>query len=384
MKFKIIRVFFFLGAFVAFSISASRSVQAQHEGFGGTQNCEITEFDAPDASTLPNLGTVALDINVGGIIVGYYVDKNIVAHGFLRTPDGKIIPFDAPGAGLEHGAGQGTAAYGINDLGVIAGEVEDQNKLFHGFLRFRDGSFTTFDAPGAGTSANQGTVPLNINLFGVTAGYFIDGNNVTHGFVRSADGDIRTIDAPGAVKAGIGTFVCEATCLNLEGEITGWYFDANNTVHGFVRAPDGHLTVVDAPDAATGNFTGTIGASINAEGTITGYSLDANDTAHSYLRSRDGTFTTFHVPSASTAAGEGTAALAINLFGAVTGEFNDASSVMHGFSRSPRGTFATFDAPHSGTGAGQGTNPSSNNAEGAVVGWYIDANNSIHGFLRTP
>src|SRR5437773_10864107 len=62
-----------------------------------------------------------------------------------------------------------------------------------------DGTFTVFDAPGAGTGPNQGTIADNINPAGVIAGDYIDSSSVYHGFVPPADGTaITTLDAPGA------------------------------------------------------------------------------------------------------------------------------------------------------------------------------------------
>src|SRR5208337_4953310 len=65
------------------------------------------------------------------------------------------VSFDAPGAGLGHGLDQGTYAFGINNLGVIAGYFQDSSNVFHGFVRYRDGSFTTFYAPGAGKNGGD-------------------------------------------------------------------------------------------------------------------------------------------------------------------------------------------------------------------------------------
>ncbi len=58
-----------------------------------------------------------------------------------------IITFDAPGAGT--GTFQGTIPEDINPAGVITGVYSDANFVVHGFLRARDGTFTTFEAPGA-------------------------------------------------------------------------------------------------------------------------------------------------------------------------------------------------------------------------------------------
>jgi hypothetical protein len=67
-------------------------------------------------------------------------------------------------------------------------------------------TYTKFDAPGAGTAANQGTVANSINTAGAVAGWYIDAANANHGFVRS-NGTITTFDAPGAgTGANQGTF----------------------------------------------------------------------------------------------------------------------------------------------------------------------------------
>jgi hypothetical protein len=50
-------------------------------------------------------------------------------------------------------------------------------------VRARDGAFTKFDAPDAGTGPGQGTRPESINQAGAIAGYYIDGSNLNHGFV---------------------------------------------------------------------------------------------------------------------------------------------------------------------------------------------------------
>ena len=116
----------------------------------------VVEFDAPGAGTVSSpacanalgCGTVAFANNDLGVIVGFYTDRNIVQHGFLRTPDGKISSFNAPGAGSGSGLSQGTVAYSINDLGVIAGALQDSSYVSHAFVRFPNGSFETFEAPG--------------------------------------------------------------------------------------------------------------------------------------------------------------------------------------------------------------------------------------------
>src|SRR5208283_3890678 len=62
-----------------------------------------------------------------------------------------------------------------------------------------DGSsaFSTFEAPGAGTSTYQGTAAYLMNASGVVAGVYRDTKGDAHAYVRSANGNIATFDAPG-------------------------------------------------------------------------------------------------------------------------------------------------------------------------------------------
>jgi hypothetical protein len=59
-----------------------------------------------------------------------------------------LITFDVPGAGT--GAFQGTIGFAISPNGTITGWYLDSGSVYHGFVRTRDGTFTTFDVPGAG------------------------------------------------------------------------------------------------------------------------------------------------------------------------------------------------------------------------------------------
>jgi hypothetical protein len=135
-----------------------------------------------------------LNINPKGEISGRYVDTNGVSHGFLRAPDGTITTFDVPGAGTGAGVAcnllfiptcQGTIPENVNSGGAISGEYVDASGIFHGFLRAKDGSFVTFDAPGAGTGPGQGTIPFCNNPVNAITGYYIDASDLNHGFLRT-------------------------------------------------------------------------------------------------------------------------------------------------------------------------------------------------------
>jgi hypothetical protein len=53
------------------------------------------------------------------------------------------------------------------------------NNQYHGFLRARNGTFTTFDPKGS-----TDTEPRAINPAGEIAGYYTDANFIQHGFLR--------------------------------------------------------------------------------------------------------------------------------------------------------------------------------------------------------
>ena len=166
MRFRIITLVYSLCVLAAVTIPVRLSAQKkQDDSVSYGDEAKLIEFDAPGAGTVASpacgsaCGTIALANNDLGVVVGNYTDAHIVPHGFLRAPNGDVVSFEAPGAGLEHGLDQGTVAYSINDLGVIAGQLQDSSYVYRGFVRYPDGSFTTFEAPGAGTASSTTCAP---------------------------------------------------------------------------------------------------------------------------------------------------------------------------------------------------------------------------------
>ena len=73
----------------------------------------------------------------------------------------------------------------INPWGTIAGYYQDQrSNVYHGFVRGPRGTIANFDVPGAGTGSGQGVFPFAFSLSGAVTGYYCDANNLCHGFVR--------------------------------------------------------------------------------------------------------------------------------------------------------------------------------------------------------
>ena len=350
----------------------------------------IITIDVPSAGTGPGQGTNPYAINPAGAIAGQYIDGNDVFHGFLRTRGGTITTFDVPGA-----EPFGTAVRSMNPAEVITGWFADATNTAHGYVRARDGTISMFDAPGGGTGDFLGTFAEDINPAGVIAGLYEDDGLTVHGFVRAPDGTITSFDAPGAGTGNDrGTYVFSVDNLNPAGAISGTSLDANDVWHGFLRAPDGTITVFDVPGAGTEAFQGTLNSGINQRGTIAGEYVDANNVGHGFVRAADGTLATFDAPGAGTGPGQpgcsntdscpGTIPENINPSGAITGKYNDDNGVSHGFLRAPDGTITEFDVPGAGTAPGQGTVPFCNNPVDAITGYYIDSSDVLHGFLRSP
>jgi uncharacterized membrane protein len=248
------------------------------------------------------------------VIIGWYGDASGVTHGFFRARDGSITSFDAPPGGFILGSFYipGGPPPSVNPAGAITGTYFDASFVEHGFLRTRDGTFTTIDLPGAFF-----TEALAINPAGVIVGDFCNAVTCFQGFLRTPDGTFTVINANAGIAGGI----------NPAGAIIGGAADGSGA---FLRSPDGTFTTFNPPGATAG-FTEAL--AINAPGAITGYYCDGSVGAlrcHGFVRAPDGSFATFDPPGSTF-----TAAFAINAGGVITGGFSDASGAVHGFLRIP-------------------------------------------------
>jgi hypothetical protein len=126
-------------------------------------------------------------------------------------------------------------------------------------------TLSTFDPPGS-TQTRQ----TSINPDGVITGYFYDTNHNPHGFLRARDGTFTTFDAPAPDSYPPGSFATFPASINPEGAITG-YYESECGFRVFLRARDGTFITLDPPGfTCDGNEFGPFwpGLSINPEGTI--------------------------------------------------------------------------------------------------------------------
>ena len=358
------------------------------------QESKTITFEAPGAGTGAGQGTFVSGVNAAGTIAGNYIDANNVSHSFLRNRNGVFTTFDPPGtASIYYPGFEGSGAIGLNDAGAAGGYFVDATFTVHAYIRTPDGRFITYDWPGACTASQNtgchGSGVWNINDFGVAVGPYEDtsGNFVAHCAIRYPDGRFTTFEVPGsAMLVGEGTLPASFSGLNRWGAITGEYYDSNYVFHSFLRTAEGKFIKFEAPGAdTTDSFYGTFPTSLNDSTQIAGYYLDSNGVYHGFQRNPDGTFKVVDAPGQGTVVGSFTGSFpqAINNAGGIIGYFSDANGVNHGFLRKADMSFLTFDAPGADViDAGAGTIAVGLNNADVIAGYYYDSSFVSHGFVR--
>jgi hypothetical protein len=231
-----------------------------------------------------------------------------------------------------------------------------------GFAQSMSGTFTSFDAPGAGTGSGQGTFPVAIDRDGLIGGYMMDSTNTPHGFLRSSNGVFTAVNPPSSTRSQINA-------INSLGQAVGTFDTPNRQTHAFLRGTNGNYRLLDVP----GYFL-TIPKSINDNGQVTGSVDDHNNGSHGFLWDAQSGFTIFDVPGFTGA----TQVAAINASGEVTGSYIDTLLFTHGFIRDASGNITTFDA----SSGGRATVPYAINASGEITGSWDTGSGFQFGFLR--
>lgn len=291
----------------------------------------IVEFDVPGAVN----GTFPGGINDLGVVTGGYGD-NIGSeyHGFIRTPWGSFVTFDIPPGVC------GTSPAVINARGEIAGEYWDANCNQHLFLREPNGEVAAFDLP----DAVNGSYPTAISPDGVILGVYWDANYNRIGFRRDRSGELTEITGPGGLigQVALTTEFGAPLSINSSDEIAGTYFQpiSGNPFGGNYRAfllfNDGQYTTFDAADyppcCIWSSPTG-----INAAGTVSGNINDGFGVWRGFVRTPDGAVTLLDFPGAGTSFEQGTVTIGITSLGIVAGVYvnpndgNIISNLRHGF-----------------------------------------------------
>ncbi|MHB1951962.1 MAG: DUF3466 family protein [Acidiferrobacteraceae bacterium] len=261
------------------------------------------------------VNTAAYGINDSGVVVGHYYGQSYGGHDFAYS-GGTYTTVSVPGD-LYEGAG-GDEGVGINNNGQIVGTYEDSSGYTHGFLD-TSGTFTQIDFPGVTGSTDVAGISNNGQI---TGSYYANG--AKHGFTDTG-GSFATIDMPGAAD----TF---AMGSNIHGQIAGWYFDSNSVEHGFIDN-NGVFTTLDAPGAVTGFDSGTMVTGINDLGQLVG-TADLAGGQEAFVYS-GGMFSFLTVPGGVYTTGYG-----INNNGQIVGSYWDGTDTstdngLHGFVATP-------------------------------------------------
>jgi hypothetical protein len=345
-------------------------------------------FDAPGASSAPQSatyplhGTMVVDINARGEIVGdFNDDANTVFQNFIRYPDGRIVVSNDPSAGTQISSlalQVGTMPNGLNDGGVAAGLGMNVNGQTYAWVRSANGTFTDFTGPQSVSWYKPTTRATSINNRGQVTGDYVDYPTEYHGYIRDSDGTMTTFDAPDASFSGFwnGT---TPTSINQFGDVCGYYHDANAAIHSFLRTHDGNFIDFQVPGASTNAYSGAWASRILDDGTVLGFYYDDNYQAYGYVRFPRGQVWTVSFPQIPNAHDFGI--VNVNHRGDVLGYYLDANSSARAFLLKRDGSLLKIDPPNAGAGANQGTTVVNLNDAGDVAGYYIDANNVSHGFL---
>jgi len=274
-----------------------------------------------------------------------------------ETPDSlqfRFVTFVVPGSPF-------TAAYGIDDTGLVSGFYYDAGfGAGHGLL-WREGDLQTLDAPGyvgetfLGDSSDFGLVIGNAGNPSLLQ-YAVEYD------VRTGDWaflppikDLPQSWGNGMNNAGVAA---GEACTVAGVECVGWTWNGRK-----------YTSMFSVP-AASPSVGGTNANSINDRGQIVGSYYDASGFSHGFLKDDDD-YTNIDLGVG------GTSAYGINDAGEIVGNYYDAQGISHGFIGKP-GQFATFDYPGSGV---IGTNIFGVNARGDIAGWWADASHVVHAFV---
>jgi hypothetical protein len=256
-----------------------------------------------------------------------------------------------------------SAGFGISDRGWIVGSCGG-GPFTQGFVDTAR-TFQIIDNLPGGEHIWYAT---GVNAKGTIIGQYARGTFVVRGSFIDQGGRFSKIEIPGLPQVLVGG-------INNRGVIVGAASQCEREVcpvHGFVRSPEGEITLLDlAPKIPNPN---TYFFGINNKGAIVGQYNSAAGTGTSFLRAPNGVMTTIAVPGAAQTRVSG-----INNARDVVGTYRRtaAEPTQHGFVLNARG-FLTIDFPGASS-----TELGGINNFGELVGSYSDTTGQ-HTFVARP
>lgn len=261
--------------------------------FAQSDGWNFTSFAVPNAND-----TYPVGINKEGVIIGAY--NSLFGPGFIREPSGRIILLSFN-------------PVGINDEGTVVG-YETYGDT-HVSVRYKDGSVTTFEVPGA-----VSVYPSGINDRGVIVGGYetrlASGDCAPvcplgfFGFLRYSDGRIVKFDPMESNFTTPGNQFDETfAAINHGGAVFGAVnrYD-NGVVYAFVREPDGRIIKFNPPGCSDwaikygypASWENIFPRAINDSGEVVGNCGAPNVAAdYAFLRDRNGVITPIDIPGSA-------------------------------------------------------------------------------------
>jgi probable HAF family extracellular repeat protein len=209
--------------------------------------CLIFSSGAVDHFTTP------LGINNKGDIVGFcHDDLGQIETGFLRSKNGTLFQFNAPGS-------TSTVAWGVNDFGEIVGRSSGTSGNFS-FIRSKDGQYQNILPPTI--EAVVQAVAINNSL--KVVGHYSD-NNGQHAFLWD-NGQFTELRVPGASgNSDVRQLNNNDQALlfaTVDGAGSHFLYDAGNYLR--INSPQG--------------YTWQIVIALNDHGELTGFAIDDQNT----------------------------------------------------------------------------------------------------------
>jgi probable HAF family extracellular repeat protein len=220
----------------------------QH-GFSVTEAGKFTKIDNPAGTT------TLVGINSKGTIVGYYADSAGITFAFYYSNGVFTNIPDPPG-------GHNSAAYGINDDGVISGDYLDPSTgMEEGWFSIGTTGYNTVLNPQNGEPA----LAFDTNVNAITTVQWYSGSNWEASLYNGTT--YTTENVPGAINSYIHA-------IDAAGDAVYSWSDALGDFHGAVLSGStGNFTTFDAPPCAQ-----TLGDGINDHHVIVGSCTESNGT----------------------------------------------------------------------------------------------------------
>jgi probable HAF family extracellular repeat protein len=260
------------------------------------QTYTFTSIDYPNAPS-----TNVNGINSKGDVVGYYeyIDKkgSTFDLGFVRGANGTFKTFEVPGA-------TETDAAGISNSLVIVGSSYPSQNASSGFI-YVGGTFYPCDPTGK-----------SCVLTGISMNNLIVGSTNTNAFEIKGPGQVESLPE-------LNGKVVNPSGINSSGTIVGFAdTGVEGVTYGFILDPSGTYQIVQYPEAIEVSLNG-----INDAGTIVGYA-EGTSYIQAFVYSQ-GQFTDISYPGSSL-----TLPFGINDSGVISGTYYDGNTY-HGFIATP-------------------------------------------------